>query len=175
MSLSASVIVSTDLSTVSRLKVVPGLDGDGRVERAGVDAGSLEFDGDGAESEALALLDGEGDGIAGALGVLDGLGGEHARVGEAVLEVMAAQQLLVALDALGIVERRALEDVEPAGLAGGDDVAQLAFGVGRLPTKEMLSTLVTSPSLTTNTTSTRPSPCGLVLASTVVPSRPWRR
>ena len=103
-----------------------GLDGDGRVERAGVDAGQPGVDGDGAEGVAVALLDGEGDAVAGPLRVLDGLGGVHARVGEAVLEVVAAQQLLVALDALGIVERRALEDVEPAGLAGGDDVAQLA-------------------------------------------------
>ena len=96
---------------------------------AGSIPAKLAADAGGAEGVALALLDREGDGIAGALGVLDGLGRRHAHVGKAGLEVMAAQQLPVALDALGIVEGGALEDIEPAGLAGGDDVAQLALGV----------------------------------------------
>jgi hypothetical protein len=39
---------------------------------------------------------------------------------------VAAQQVLVLVDALRVVEGGALQDIEPAGLAGGDDIAQLA-------------------------------------------------
>ena len=85
-----------------------------------------------AEGVALAFLDREGDGVAGALGVLDGSRLDHARVREAVLLIVPAHQLLVVVDALGIVEGRALEDVEPARLAGGDDAAQVALRVGAI-------------------------------------------
>jgi hypothetical protein len=55
--------------------VVPVLTATADSQRAGVDAAQPGIDGDGAEGVALALLDGEGDAVAGPLRVLDGLGG----------------------------------------------------------------------------------------------------
>ena len=51
-------------------------------------------------------------------------------IGVAVLQVVLPDQLAVEVHAVRIVDRRSLEEVEPAHLRRRDDVAQLAVGEG---------------------------------------------
>ena len=72
----------------------------------------------------LAFLDPEGDQEAAALGIVFGQRGNHLHVGIAVLQVVAANQIAVGLDAVRIVDVGGAEEAQDIGFAGLDDVAQ---------------------------------------------------
>ena len=70
------------------------------------------IDVDGADPVLLALLDRDGDDVAAARGVELRVGRKNAEIGVAVLEVVAADQLLVGGEPVGIVDVGVLEEAE---------------------------------------------------------------
>ena len=100
--------------------------GDDVARQAGrIDARNLALDAHITEHIGLALLQHEGDEEARAVAIEMHVGGDHADVGEAVLEIVLAQKLAIEIQAVRIVERGAFEEVEPALLRRRDDVAEL--------------------------------------------------
>ena len=83
-----------------------------------------------ADAVLLAFLDLEGDDEALLLGIVFGQRGDHLHVGKAVLEIEAANQVAVGLDAVGIVDVVAAEEAQQVRFARLDDVAQAIGRVG---------------------------------------------
>ena len=78
----------------------------------------------------LALLDLEGNQEALALRIVFGQRGHHLNVGEAVLQVKAANQVAVGFDAVRIVDVAAAEEAQQIGFVGLDDVLEAIGRVG---------------------------------------------
>src|SRR5262249_4126177 len=97
---------------------------------AGIDPGEHRFHLDGAELEELALVDDEGDVETRAVAIELGARGDDANVGVAALQVELAHELLIQGHPVRVVDVGALDEVEQAGLGGGNDVAQLAVAEG---------------------------------------------
>src|SRR5439155_12970330 len=88
------------------------------------------LDVDRAEIVAVALIDGESQDEAVAARIELGDRRDDAHVRIAVLEIVAAQQLTIRFDAVGIVKVVVLEEAEDAALAGLDHVAQAVARIG---------------------------------------------
>src|SRR5437016_2811039 len=78
----------------------------------------------------LPLVDGESDDEALERRIIFAEGGNDAHVGEAVLEVEAAQQVAISLQPVGIVDIAALEEAQEVGLTGMDHVLETEIRIG---------------------------------------------
>ena len=78
----------------------------------------------------LALVDREVDQEAVAFRIKIGVASGDADIGVTVLEIILAQQFAIERHPIGVVDAGALDEVEPACLGGGDDIAQLAVVEG---------------------------------------------
>ena len=117
---------------LERLDVVERADADAReaAQRCGIEIGDARLEVDGANAILLAFLDLEGDHEALALRIIFGQRGDHLHVGKAVLQVEAANQVAVGLDAVGIVDVIAAEEAQEVGFVGLDDVLQAVGRIG---------------------------------------------
>ena len=71
-----------------------------------------------------AFLDLEGDEKTLAVGIVLGQRRDHLHVGEAVLQIEAADQVAISLDAVGIVDVIAAEETQEVRFVGLDDVLE---------------------------------------------------
>ena len=95
-----------------------------RTQRPPVDSANVGLHVDDAEMVLRAFLDGEGDDEALFGRIVFAGRRDDLHVGEAVLEVEAANQIAVGLDAVGVVDVGGLQKAEKVRLRGLDDVLQ---------------------------------------------------
>ena len=99
-------------------------------KRVGRHVRDVRADLDLAEMVLLAFLDGEGDDESLRVRIVFPGRGDDADVDEAVFEIVAPQQVAIDLDAVGIVDVVRLQEAQPVGLAGLDDVLETLVGEG---------------------------------------------
>lgn len=111
---------------------IANLGADLPVERLAVDAGDTRINGHRADGVLLTLFDGDGDDPAGLVAGLDvaGIGVDDAEVGVAVLEVVAAHDVEVGGDAVGIVDVGGLDEREEVHLGRRHQTLEGRFRVG---------------------------------------------
>ncbi len=83
-----------------------------------------------ADAVLLAFLDLEGDEEALLLRIVFGQRGHHLHVGEAVLQIEAANQIAIGLDPVRIVDVGAAEEAQQIRFARLDDVLQAIGRIG---------------------------------------------
>ena len=128
-----------------------------------------------AELVAVALLDGEGDEEALAVGREFGHRREDAEVGIAFRQIEAAQQLAVEREAVRIVGSSELRKRHQRDCLVRMTSRSVASLNALLPMKWIVSIEVTGPSLISKTTSTRFCGSWMIFGSTVAAKRPLRR
>src|SRR6185437_7995485 len=116
---------------LQRFDVIDGSYADAReaAQRADVEIADARLEVDRADTILLAFLDLEGDEEASALRIVFRQRRNHLHVREAVLQVEAANQIAIGLDAVWVVDVVAAQEAQQVGFVGLDDVLE---AIGRI-------------------------------------------